>query len=254
MEATQPSIVGTWVLHDGSEQVQGLDGIPGLPFSLQLSSKSKGQKLRITCTSSGNIEELKFKLLTKRGDFTNFYQLSSLNYEKNGVLSTVTSIDPLFREVVILRLGPIKNQRTIEKFSLSHNGRELRVEVKVESQFNAAIKTIIFLKRAEVEPVSSIPLIIHYGSEPSGYIDSTIYDREFLTSLRLHIPDILEKVINSKSSNMTSMFVDYAPSRLEETRRFDGTCTVAVLTTSFFHCISHIICLTFSQFLPNSCH
>jgi len=213
------SLAGTWVLkYGGSDHIDGIEKMKGVPLCALLLNRFPGESISIYQLSEGLIEEVKFTLRTKTGYKQFHFQLCKLNFAED-VLSTIVGVDREFTELSILRMGPAKNQRSLEQYILDRNGREIRVEIDIDDRDFGRQRMVKFLDRKE-EPLPST-VIFRSATGSHSWSNLSTHNAAALQSLKINILSTFSRKINISELPSLDITDSGIAANVPETRRFD---------------------------------
>ena len=232
MAAQQVCMAGAWVLRTrGSDHVPGIEGVTAVPISAKIRGSHKSERFIITQRAAGLIEEVQFMLRGQyvKGYTSNSYQLGKLNYEKKNICAIVTCTDKEFRELKIQRMGPAKGQRSLERYTLDSNEREIKVEIDIDAPGSGRVKMVKYLVRSADSTDVKVPPLIKFRTTnaTNNWQNEASHNTEVMGETSVDIQGSVVRCINRSngvSVNIEDDSQTTSPAtKAPETRRYyDG--------------------------------
>ena len=232
MAAQQVCLAGAWVLRTrGSDHVPGIEGVTAVPISAKIKGSHKSERFIIAQRAAGLIEEVQLMLRGQnvKGYVSKSYQLGKLNYEKRNICAIITSVDKEFRELSIRRMGPAKGQRSLERYRLDGNEREMKVEIHIDAPGSGRVKMIKYLVRSADSADVKVPPLIKFrtSNATNNWQSETSHHADLLGDASVDIQGSVVRCINKSNGQSCNVEDDlqttHPMAKAPETRRhYDG--------------------------------
>lgn len=230
--STHVCLAGAWVLRTrGSDHVPGIEGVTAAPISAKIRGLHKSERFIITQRAAGLIEEIQLMLRGQnvKGYMSNSYQIGKLNYEKKNLCAVITCVDKEFRELCIQRMGPAKGQRSLERYTLDNNKREIKVEIDIDSSDSGRVKMVKYLVRSADSADVKVPPLIKFRTTnaTNNWQNEESHCIELIGETSVDIQGSVVRCINTRNGHSVNIEDDSQTTspatKAPETRRyFDG--------------------------------